>query len=334
MFRQILTGTIMAIVINGAALSKEQNAMKDDANAVDRLQVINTVKQVGSLADAGDFAALQALYAEEVMVDYSSLSGEKTSLKSAEKLMTEWASVLPGFDVTHHAISDIKVVFSDSDKQGSERQIATVTANVIADHFVNNMNWQVSGNYRYELIKQDGQWRIVYHQFNVESETGTRDVFSAAIENAAANPSTYLRERQARAVVTDFLVALEQKDMDAFSDVWSEDAVQDMPFSPEGFPKRVIGKENLIAHYAKWPEMSGDANFTDNLRFYPMRDANTIFVEYTGSVDVLTTGRKYEQTYAGLFQIEDGKISLFREYYDPTLFAYAFALDSSSDPSH
>ncbi|MEM0911729.1 MAG: nuclear transport factor 2 family protein, partial [Pseudomonadota bacterium] len=89
MFRQILTGTIMAIVINGAALSKEQNAMKDDANAADRLQVINTVKQVGSLADAGDFTALQALYAEEVMVDYSSLSGEKTSLKSAEKLMTE-----------------------------------------------------------------------------------------------------------------------------------------------------------------------------------------------------------------------------------------------------
>lgn len=126
--------------------------------------------------------------------------------------------------------------------------------------------------------------------------------------------------------VRAFLGALEEKDMAAFAEVWADDGVQDMPFSPEGFPKRVEGKENIIAHYAAWPEISGDAAFTDDLVFYPMADAEWVFAEYRGRVEILTTGRVYEQRYGGLFHVRDGKIVLFREYYDPAAFAYAFNL--------
>ena len=34
-----------------------------------------------------------------------------------------------------------------------------------------------------------------------------------------------------------FLDLLTAKDMDAWADLWAENAVQDMPFSPEGFPR-------------------------------------------------------------------------------------------------
>ncbi|WP_255414065.1 nuclear transport factor 2 family protein [Pleurocapsa sp. CCALA 161] len=125
----------------------------------------------------------------------------------------------------------------------------------------------------------------------------------------------------------DFLTSLEDKDMDKFASVWAEDAVQDMPFSPEGFPKRVEGKANLIKHYAAWPETSGKANFIDELVFYPMQDATMVFAEWRGNVEIITTGRNYNQRYGGLFHVVDGKIELFREYYDPIVFKDAFGLD-------
>lgn len=100
-----------------------------------------------------------------------------------------------------------------------------------------------------------------------------------------------------------------------------------MPFSPQGFPERVESKANLIKHYAAWPKISGKANFTDNLVFYPMQDATMVFAEWRGDVDIIPTKRNYQQQYGGLFHVIDGKIELFREYYDPIVFKYAFGLD-------
>ncbi len=114
--------------------------------------------------------------------------------------------------------------------------------------------------------------------------------------------------------------------MEKFASVWAEDAVQDMPFSPAGFPKRVSGKENLIAHYSAWPENSGAADFTSQLVFYPMQDPEMIFAEFKWAVDIVLTGRHYRQTYGRLFHVENGKIKLFREYYDLAPFKYTFGL--------
>ena len=87
------------------------------------------------------------------------------------------------------------------------------------------------------------------------------------------------------------------------------------------------GKEKIIAHYAAWPENSGKADFTSALIFYPMQDPQMVFAEFTGKVDIIPTGRVYDQRYGGLFHVVDGKIKLFREYYNPAAFKYAFGLD-------
>ncbi len=189
------------------------------------------------------------------------------------------------------------------------------------------MFWQITGSYEYGLVKEDGQWIIDKMTFIAESEQGSRDVIDKAVEQASLNPSTYLQSQQTKQAVINFLTSLEEKDMDKLASVWAEDAVQDMPFSPEGFPKRVEGKANLIQHYAPWSEISGLANFTDNLVFYPMQDSTMVFAEWRGDVEIIPTGRQYKQRYGGLFYVVDGKIELFREYYDPIVFQYAFALD-------
>ncbi len=290
-----------------------------DADILDVAAIKTVVESVAVLADSGNFEALEQLYAEEIHVDYTSLSGGEPELKSPRALMTEWAGVLPGFERTWHDISNIEV-----NVMGPH---AVATADVVADHYVADLFWQVSGNYRYELVHSDDGWRIVSATFNLQDEEGTRDVFGPAIENAAANPSSYIRRQQTKKAVVDFLTSLEEKDMDKFASVWANDAVQDMPYSPQGHPKRVVGKENLVSLYAGWPENSGQADFTSQLVFYPMQDPETIFAEFKGDVEIVPTGRQYKQTYGGLFHVVDGKIKLFREYYDPAPFAWAFGLN-------
>ena len=284
----------------------------------DEAAIKTVVESVAVLADSGNFEALERLYADEIQVDYTSLAGGEAELRSPQALMNEWAAVLPGFDRTRHAISNIEV--------GVDGRTATATADVVADHYIGERFWQVSGNYRYRFVRDDDRWRITAMTFNLDGESGTRDVFGPATERAANDPPSYVIRQRTEEAVRRFLGSLENKDMQALASVWAEDAVQDMPFSPEGHPKRVAGKEAVVGLYAAWPEVAGDADFTSELVFYPMQDPEMVFAEFRGRVDIIPTGREYRQTYGGLFHVVDGKIRLFREYYDPAPFAWAFGL--------
>ena len=122
-----------------------------------------------------------------------------------------------------------------------------------------------------------------------------------------------------------FLDLLSAKDMDAWAELWAEDAVQDMPFSPEGFPKRVEGKSALVRHYATLPGATGRMVFVDRVE-RPLLDPDAVLLEYRGEIEILPTGRDYDNTYAGLFVFDaDGRITLFREYFDPNVLSEAWA---------
>ncbi|CAK9056216.1 Uncharacterized protein YesE, partial [Durusdinium trenchii] len=271
--------------------------------------VTTVVEGVATLADLGRFDALASLYADEIMVDYSSLTGEPANTVTSADLMRSWAGFLPGFDLTRHSLSGIHVSI-DGDS-------AVATAGFTADHFIGELFWQARGDYRYELRRDGRDWKIVGHTMNLRGEDGTRDALAIAPARAAERPGAVLVRDAAAGAVRAFLESLESKDMNAFANVWADNAVQEMPFAPEGFPKDVRGKNGILAHYQAWPAVSGDAEFTENLRFYPMQDPEWVFATFTGHVDIIPTGRLYEQTYGGLFHVVDGKIVLFREYFNP-----------------
>ncbi|MEM9739063.1 MAG: nuclear transport factor 2 family protein [Pseudomonadota bacterium] len=288
------------------------------ASPEDIAAVKSAVESVAVFADRGEFEALERLYAPEVLVDYSSLSGAPAELKSAAGLMTEWASVLPGFDRTRHDLSDVTASVDDD--------TATASAAVVAGHWIDGAYWEVSGRYTYTLSETNAGWQITSMTFTLEDEAGSRDVFGPAMAAAAAEPMPYIQRQQTRQTVLDFLTGLEEKDMDKVNGVWAEDAVQDMPYVPKGWSNQVVGRDALIAQYAGWPEVSGAANFTDNIIFYPTLDPQIVYAEFKGEVEILPTGLTYRQTYGSLFHVENGKITLYREYFDPREFARAFEM--------
>ena len=310
--------------VKESVLAVEQHFSKtfrtaSEQEILDKLHIRTVVESVPNLADRGDFESLEKLYANEVEVDYTSLGGGEVEVKSARALMNEWASLLPGFDATDHRISDIVTTV--------EGDTAHVACKVHAEHRVANQRWSIEGTYDFKLHRQLDRWLIVFHRFNLVKESGSRDVFELAISNAKRDSPTYVKRQKTENAVREFLGALEEKDMERFASVWADDAVQHMPYAPENFPERVVGKENILKHYANWPENAGAANFTSDLVFYPMSDPEMVFAEFKGDVDVIPTQRKYQQSYGGLFHVADGKITLFREYFNPGPFVYAFALE-------
>lgn len=306
----------LGVIIMALTLAQESTA---SLKKTDELKIKNTIQAVATLADNGDFDALKTVFAPVVKMDYTSLFGGNPEVKSSQILMESWAGVLPGFDSTRHEISAIQV-------QSVSNKI-TATANVKAEHMLDNQVWIVAGFYKYEFVQDGDQYRVSGMTFVLQSEEGSRELIQKAVTRAKSRRVPFIERIQTVAVVRKFLESLEKKDMKMFAEVWADDAVQDMPYSPKGFPRRVSGKDNLLKHYSAWPNISGKAKFLDGIVFHPMRDPQRVFVEYRGEVEIIPTQRIYKQIYGGLFHVSDGKIELFREYYDPNAFAEAFGLN-------
>ena len=64
-------------------------------------------------------------------------------------------------------------------------------------------------------------------------------------------------------IISDFLRLLSEKDLDNWIELWTEDAVQDMPFSPPEFPKLLEGRKAIAKHYSSLPQAVGTMNFFD-----------------------------------------------------------------------
>jgi hypothetical protein len=166
------------------------------------------VEAVALLADRGEFDGLEKLYAPEEQLDYTSVFGGHLEIVRNTALMTRWAGVLPGFDRTRHAVRNI----------GSTVDInsAIATADVVADHTLTGTG-----------------------------ESDSRDVIARAAAAAGRAPAPYLQRQMTRLAVLDFLEGLETKDMTRVNGLWAEDAVQDMPYSPPGHLKRIVGRQAL-----------------------------------------------------------------------------------------
>jgi ketosteroid isomerase-like protein len=103
------------------------------------------------------------------------------------------------------------------------------------------------------------------------------------------------------------------RDMDDWYDNLHDDIVMELPFGPSvGLPARVEGKAACSGVFQIVCQAI-QVQFSD-IRVSPMADPNRLLVEYTGYSE--PNGKIYDQVYVSVQEYRDGKMILFREYWN------------------
>ncbi|BCJ49933.1 hypothetical protein Asp14428_14080 [Actinoplanes sp. NBRC 14428] len=106
------------------------------------------------------------------------------------------------------------------------------------------------------------------------------------------------------------------KDMNAFTDLYAEDAVMEFPFAPPGRPQRLDGREAVRAYLADYPDLI-DVQRVYDLDVHETTDPAVIVAEFAAGGRVVATGTAYTARYIAVLTVTGGLIRHYRDYWNP-----------------
>ncbi|MFD9407949.1 nuclear transport factor 2 family protein [Streptomyces sp. NPDC059989] len=112
------------------------------------------------------------------------------------------------------------------------------------------------------------------------------------------------------------LQLLLEKDIPAWVELWHEDGVLEFPFAPEGWPPRLDGKAAVGDYMRHYPDHVDVHDFPD-VKIHQTTVAETIVVEMRGVGRLVETGTPYDMTYIAVVTAKDGRITSYRDYWNP-----------------
>jgi uncharacterized protein len=119
-------------------------------------------------------------------------------------------------------------------------------------------------------------------------------------------------------VVQRFYQLLNDKNIDAWGDLWHQSAQIVVLYPAEGFPSLIDGKEAIVAGFRDLIGIyeSFQATLTG---LYPAADSDAVCVEYSARA-VLVDGGEYTNDNIAVFRFEGELIREYRDYFDPRRF--------------
>jgi len=141
-------------------------------------KIIQTFSAIFTGADEHNWTKVQNAMAADVLLDYSSLSGNPAATLTSEKIIDTWKGFLPGFDRTHHQLSEFEVEI--------DQAISTIHCLGKADHFIGKEAWTVEGTYDAELELKNSNWVVTKLAFHLTRLTGNTTLPSEALKKVSA----------------------------------------------------------------------------------------------------------------------------------------------------
>lgn len=130
--------------------------------------ITKTVIAVFNGSDKHQWETVRHSFADEVHLDYSSLSGQPAASVNADDIINAWSNFLPKFNFTLHLITNIEITLPGGN--------ASVFCKGEALHFLSNAeggeSWKVYGTYDIDLAKLGDQWKIISLRFNLLHQEG------------------------------------------------------------------------------------------------------------------------------------------------------------------
>jgi hypothetical protein len=131
-------------------------------------EITSTLTAIFKGADTHNWQLILDAMDTNILLDYSSLSGNPPATLPATQIVDAWKSFLPGFHRTHHQLSDFQIL-----ENGSS---ASAHFSGVADHFISTDVWTVQGTYDAELKQVNGHWRITLLRFNLQKQSGNTEL--------------------------------------------------------------------------------------------------------------------------------------------------------------
>ncbi|OIQ43012.1 MAG: hypothetical protein BM560_02200 [Roseobacter sp. MedPE-SWde] len=169
---KLLISFTTATLLGGTAMADMISA--DTAQSISR-----AITDIAAGADRHDWTRVRDAFADSITTDYTGLWGGDPVTQPADDLVAGWAAFLPGFEITHHVVTNHTI---------SELTDATVKAEAdfTATHRIKDGIWVLGGRYSYDLVKDENDWKVTSMTMTPLRETGDRFLVAQAGERAAA----------------------------------------------------------------------------------------------------------------------------------------------------
>lgn len=112
-------------------------------------------------------------------------------------------------------------------------------------------------------------------------------------------------------------------DVEGWLSVWHPEGVFEFPFAPDGYNKKLEGIEAISEYMAGFPDKINITKFTKH-EVFERADGTEAAIEFTCEGVVVQTGRKYHQHYFSVIKTKGGKITLYRDFWNPLVAMKAF----------
>jgi uncharacterized protein len=123
-----------------------------------------------------------------------------------------------------------------------------------------------------------------------------------------------------------WLTVLAEADFAAWPSLVADDVRMRFPFAPAGIPDSCDVRAACQAAIRTF--FAGIASFAwQDLQLYPAADRTLVFATARSQV-ILRTGKRYQNEYCFMMRFHDGKLSEYREYFNPLPAIEAFAPQS------
>ena len=110
----------------------------------------------------------------------------------------------------------------------------------------------------------------------------------------------------------------------AFPDFFTEDGVLECPLAPDWVMVQTTGRANIAAYLRKIKGTLGTDAPTLLAAYHGAADPAVTVLEFEATARNERTGASYPQRYVALVKLREGRIALYREYWNPLPVLQAF----------
>jgi SnoaL-like domain len=132
--------------------------------------IIETISAIFNGADERNWAKIENSFADQVLLDYTSMAGGEPTVVTPQQITTAWKGLLPGFDRTLHKIGNFQI----------NQNTVHFTGN--AEHFIGSEKWIVEGTYDISFEKIGDNIKVTAFKFNFEKQSGNTNLPAKAME--------------------------------------------------------------------------------------------------------------------------------------------------------